>query len=264
MSETLVPLLEARGLSYVVDGRPLVDDVSLALTPGSLTVLVGPNGAGKTTLLRLLSGELTPTRGDVELSGQSLRSYPLKSLARRRAVLPQATVISFPFTVFQVALMGRYPHLSRSGETHHDYVVTESVLARADVAHLARRVYPTLSGGEQGRVNLARALAQEAPLLFLDEPTAHLDPRHQHDVLRIARELCQDGGTVLAILHDLNLALTYADHLGVMAAGRLHAFGPPDEILSAELLEAVFALPFRRVALPWTERPLWLPVPATG
>jgi iron complex transport system ATP-binding protein len=254
-------LLEARGLSYVVDGRPLVDDVSLALEPGTLTALVGPNGAGKTTLLRLLSGELTPTRGTVELDGTPLCSYPLKALALRRAVLPQASVISFPFTAFQVALMGRYPHLSRRGETRHDYAVTESALARADVAHLTPRTYPTLSGGEQGRVNLARALAQETPLLFLDEPTAHLDPRHQHDVLRIARELCQEGGTVLAILHDLNLALAYADNLGVMADGTMRAFGPPDEIVSAELLESVFALPFRRVPLDWSDRPLWLPAP---
>jgi iron complex transport system ATP-binding protein len=261
MAESAAPLLAARHLSYVLDGRPLVDDVSLALARGSLTVLVGPNGAGKTTLLRLLSGELSPTRGDVELDGKPLRSYPLKALARRRAVLPQATTISFPFTVFQVALMGRYPHLGGGGETHHDYAVTESALARADVAHLTRRAYPTLSGGEQGRVNLARALAQETPLLFLDEPTAHLDPRHQHDVLRIARELCQEGATVLAILHDLNLALAYADQLGVMAAGRMQAFGPPDEILSAELLETVFSLPFRHVPLPWADRPLWLPVP---
>jgi iron complex transport system ATP-binding protein len=159
-------------------------------------------------------------------------------------------------------LMGRYPHLGRGGETQHDHAMTEAALVRADVAHLAKRSFPTLSGGEQGRVNLARVLAQDTPLLFLDEPTAHLDPRHQHAVLEIARALCQGGATVLAILHDLNLAVAYADQLGIMAGGRMIACGAPDDILTAELLTSVFDLPFRQVPLPWADRPIWLPVPS--
>lgn len=254
-------VLQADGIGYRLSQRDLLADVSLALCPGELLALLGPNGAGKTTLLRLLAGELRPTTGAVLLDGRPLSAFAPAELARRRAVLPQSTLLRFPFTVLEVALMGRHPHLGPAGETPGDVAAARAALARAEALALEGQRYPTLSGGEQGRVNLARALAQDTPLLLLDEPTAHLDPRHQHATLRLARELAAEGSAVLAVLQDVNQAATYADRVALLRDGRLVAAGSPWQVLTPERLEAVFGLPFTLTRHPFLDRPLLVPVP---
>jgi iron complex transport system ATP-binding protein len=168
-----------RGLGYRVDGRDLITAVDVAAAPGELLAILGPNGAGKTTLLRVLSGEWPATTGEVELLGRPLTGLAPIERARLRAVLPQQTVLTFAFRCLDVVLMGRY-----AATTGDDTAVAEAAMATTDSSHLAARAYPTLSGGEQTRVSLARVLAQETPVLFLDEPTASLDLRHQELVMR--------------------------------------------------------------------------------
>lgn len=255
-------MLEARNVSYSVDGQTLVRDVSLAVEPGSVLALIGPNGAGKTTLLKLLAGDLEPTAGEVRLDEKPLKAYSVRELALRRAVMAQNTILAFPFEALQVALMGRHPHIDRRGETYHDYEIAKAAIGRTEMAAFEQRVYPTLSGGEQSRITMARVLAQEAPILLLDEPTTHLDPRHQHLVLDMASELAEEGAAVVAVLHDLNLAATHADRVGVMAKGRLQALGHPWEALTEELLEEVFHLRFQRIKHPQQDCPLLVPLRA--
>jgi iron complex transport system ATP-binding protein len=254
--------LEARAVTYRASARSIVDGVSLAVEPGCLLAMLGPNGAGKSTLLKLLAGDLRPTAGEALLDGRQLRTYTPAELARRRAVLPQSTLLSFSFSSLDVALMGRYPHLGPGGETAHDIAVARAALARADALDLADRRYLTLSGGEQQRVNLARVLAQETPILLLDEPTAHLDPRHQSAALRVARELAASGCAVLAVLHDVNLAAAHADRVALLADSRLVAVGDPWQVLTPERLEAVYGLPFGLVRHPFLDCPLLVPRPA--
>ena len=180
----------------------------------------------------MLAGDLMPTSGAIILDGRALASFRARDLALRRAVLPQQTLMQFAFVARDVVAMGRHPHLTRHGETDHDEAIVRASMTRTETLPLAERAYPSLSGGEQGRVSLARVLAQEAPILLLDEPTAALDLRHQQAVLAIARGLAAEGATVLAVLHDLNLAAAYADRVAPSGSGatghRRHALGGPD------------------------------------
>lgn len=254
-------MLVARNLTYRVGARALVDDVSLDMAPGEVLAVVGPNGAGKSTLLRLLVGDLVPTAGVAELDGRPLAAYSPRALALRRAVMPQTTALAFAFTALEVVLMGRHPHLGAGGESPHDLAVAHSKMALTDTLDLAERRFPTLSGGEQARTTLARVLAQEAPLLLLDEPTAHLDPRHQHNTLALARSVAAEGGAVLSVLHDLNLAAAYADRVALLAQGRLVAVGPPEQVLTADRLGEVFRIPFLVARHPALAHPLLVPQP---
>ncbi len=249
------PSLAASGLVVCRGGHALLDGVSLALRPGRVTAVVGPNGAGKSTLLRVLSGELAPDLGEVAFHGRPLASWTPGELARRRAVLPQESDLRFPFRVEEVVRLGRVPHPG-GGDSAHDRRLAREALARVDLAALADRVYPTLSGGEKQRAHLARALVQLQPpagavapegrVLLLDEPTASLDLAHQHSVLTLARELAlRERVAVLAILHDLNLVLAYADDLVVLARGRVVAAGPVSGTLTPGLVREVFGVPAR-------------------
>jgi iron complex transport system ATP-binding protein len=254
-----IPALEARGVGYTVGGARLLADVSLAVRPGELVALVGPNGAGKSTLLRVLAGDLDPTEGGVLLDGKPLGSYRAAALARRRAVMPQQTILQFAFTVREVVEMGRAARPNSDSEAHRAAV--DASLARTDASALAGRTYPTLSGGEQQRVTLARVLAQEAPLLLLDEPTNSLDLRHQELVLQTARSAAADGAAVLAVLHDLNLAAAYADRVALLSGGRLAACGPPWEVFTEALLSEIFQHPIAVCRHPLRDCPLVLPAP---
>lgn len=254
-------LLEAHNVSYAIAGTHLVKQVSLTLHAGEVLVLVGPNGAGKTTLLHLLAGDLEPCTGEVRLNGILYHHFSARQQAQQRAVMRQQSSVSFSFTVLEVALMGRYPHLDRQGETHHDVATARRALEQTETIQLESRLCPTLSGGEQARVTLARALAQTVPILLLDEPTAALDLRHQHTTLRLARELADNGGAVLAVLHDLNLAAAYADTLGLMAGGHLAALGPPWEVLTTPLLQSVYGMPVIIHPHPVLATPLVLVLP---
>ena len=226
-------------------------DVSLSVTPGQLLAVVGPNGAGKTTLLRLLTGSLSPEQGEVLLDNRPLDGLDDRERARALAVVPQSESSPFPVTVREMVAMGRYAHLGPWERTGgHDRAVVERALERCAVAELADRQINELSGGERQRSRIARALAQEAPILLLDEPTAGLDLRYRMELFHLLRELRGEGLAVLVITHDLNLAARFADRLLLLDRGRATARGAPESVLSREALEAVYEWPLRLVAHP--------------
>lgn len=250
--------IAARGVTYALDnGTKLVDGISLDVHPGELVAVLGPNGAGKSTLLGLLTGDLDPTGGEVLVGGHPIGDLGARELARHRAVMPQSTALAFPFTVDEVVRMGRAPYLGMPGESDDEIVAR--CLAETDTAHLAERVFPSLSGGEQARVTLARVLAQRAPLLFLDEPTAALDLRHTEDVLRLARARARRGDAVLVVLHDLNLAAAYADRIALLAGGRLVGCGAPAQVCTAPTLSELYGHPVDVMTRPGTGELLVLP-----
>lgn len=255
-------MIRAHDLFFGRGGRRLIDAVSLDLKPASMTVVIGPNGAGKSTLLKLLSGELRPDGGQVTLEGADIRGFSARVLAERRAVLPQSLALSFPFTALEIVRMGAVAHGSLSPERD-----ARAALARVGLAGFEARAYQALSGGEQQRVQFARVLAQvpqavedgRARTLFLDEPTSSLDIGHQIAVLETARQFARDGGAVLAILHDLNLAAEFADHLVVLHGGRVVAQGAPHETLSDETISSVYGISGAVGRIPAPSIPFVLP-----
>ncbi|WBV45048.1 heme ABC transporter ATP-binding protein (plasmid) [Pseudoroseomonas cervicalis] len=229
-------------------GRVLLEGVSLALRPGEVLALVGPNGAGKSTLLRLFSGELAPDAGAARLDARDLANWDPLELSRRRAVVSQKIALSFPLRAAEVAGLGRLPWHGTEAMRQDRAAVAEA-MARAGIAHLAERPYGRLSGGEQQRVQIARALAQLAGMarpaaLLLDEPTASLDAGHRAQLLRLLRELAAEGLAVLIVLHDLNEARYVADRVALLEQGRLVAEGPPEAVFQPARLEAVYGIPF--------------------
>ena len=235
-------MLVAENISVAFGRRRVLHGVDLTVTPGAVTAVIGPNGSGKTTLVKAISGE-APHSGTVILNGADVRTLKPWQVAAQRAVLPQSTTLSFPFTVREVVALGLV-----AGGAGGDTDLPEQALARVDLEGFAGRYYQDLSGGEQQRVQMARVLCQiwepveaGAPrYLLLDEPVSSLDIRHQLVIMDIARDFARAGGGVLAILHDLNLAAMYADHILVMREGNAHAFGSPAEVLEDDLLLAVF------------------------
>ncbi|MEJ5343685.1 MAG: heme ABC transporter ATP-binding protein [Chloroflexus sp.] len=254
-------LLVAQDIGYHINGRWLVQSVSLTLSAGEVVALVGPNGAGKSTLLSLLAGDLHPSSGEIWLEGEPLHRLSALAQAQRRAVLRQQIVVTFPFTALEVALMGRAPHLRGYAESDHDRAIAQEALVQTETASFAARPLPTLSGGEQARVQMARVLAQTTPILLLDEPTAALDLRHQHRVLHLARRAADQGGAALIVLHDVNLAALYANRIGVMHQGALCALGTPWDVLRAELLSDVYGVPVTVQPHPRAATPLVLSLP---
>ncbi len=237
-------MLVGRDLTVRRGAIAALQDVSLELRPGQVFGVLGPNGAGKSTLLATLSGELRPSRGQVLLQGRPLGDWADVERARCLAVLPQSSTLSFAFRVADVVAMGRLPHRTGRGA---DAAFVAAAMAAADARHLATRSYLELSGGERQRVHLARVLAQLWPgetgqVLMLDEPTSMLDPAHQHSILKAVRAFAAQGAAALVILHDLNLAARYCDRLLLLKDGRPIVAGPPDEVLQAEPLRAVFGL----------------------
>jgi len=234
--------LEVRDLGFAYGDRPVLAGVDLALAPGDRVALLGPNGAGKSTLLALAAGLLRPAAGSVMVDGAEVASLPARARARRIALVPQHPVTPFAFTVREWVSLGRTPHTSPlRGDGPEDRAAVERALVLAEVADLADRPIGELSGGERQRAALAQALAQEPRLLLLDEATAHLDLRHQMALLGLVARLSRESGlTVLAALHDANLAALWFDRLAVLHEGRLVAEGPPREVIRPELWEAVF------------------------
>lgn len=235
-------MISAQGVGVDLDGRAVLEGISLDVSAGEVLVLVGPNGAGKSTLLGVLSGERRPTRGTVSIEGREVSGIRSSELARMRSVLTQDNQVSFPFRVIEVVSMGRAPW-ARMVEGRDDIVAVSEALEAADISHLASRRFTTLSGGERARVSLARVLAQRTRTVFLDEPTASLDLRHQEDVMRMARSMANSGCAVVVVLHDLSLASAYADRLALISGGILEAIGTPADVLTEERVERVYGLP---------------------
>lgn len=252
-------LAEASGLRVRLGGREVLTGVSLAARAGEVLALVGPNGAGKSTLLAALAADLPADEGVVRVCGRPTTDWPARELALRRAVLPQAAALSFPFTVEDVVRMGRAPWAGTDLEEDDDRVVREA-MASTEVGEFASRPFSALSGGERARVALARVLAQRTPLLLLDEPTAALDLRHQELVLRLCRERAAAGDAVVVVLHDLGLAAAYADRVAVLRGGALAVEGAPGEVFTAELLSEVYRQPVEVFPHPRTGAPLVAPV----
>jgi iron complex transport system ATP-binding protein len=243
--------LRVRDVSLAFGGTPILRDVSVDVRDGELLALVGPNGAGKSTLLAVMAGDVRPDRGSVELDGADVHSWTHVELAMRRAVLLQQLTMTFPFTVRQTVEMGRSPWAGQDAEDDDERRVAEA-MAATDVAHLAERTFPSLSGGERARAGMARVVAQDARVMLLDEPTAALDVRHQEQLLDLSREMARAGGTVVVVMHDLGLAAAYADRVVVLRDGAVRADGPPAEVMTAELLSDVYEHPIEVLRHPRT------------
>jgi len=233
--------MRAENISVSFGKRVVVDRVSLSIPPGELLALVGPNGAGKSTLLSALAGEHKPDSGKVFLANREITSYSARELSRQRSVLTQDNGVSFPFRVAEVIEMGRNPW-ARTPEQENDAAVIDKAVQLADISHLVDRRFTALSGGERARVSLARVLAQNTPIVFLDEPTASLDLRHQEEVLKISRMLASENRVVVVVLHDLSLAGAYADRIALLAGGSLRTVGTPGEVLSEQLITEVYGI----------------------
>jgi ABC-type cobalamin/Fe3+-siderophores transport system ATPase subunit len=253
------PLLAARGLGWHAAGRRILGPLELDVERGESVAIVGPNGAGKTTLLRLLAGLLAPSAGEVRLAGRPLASYSRKGLARRIAYVPQLRPIRVPLTVEAIVLLGRYPHLGafQLAPGARDLEAVAEALRLTEIEHLRRRPVEELSGGERQSVYIAAALAQEAEILVLDEPTTHLDPRHEREIaVLLPRLQRQAGRTVLTATHDLNFASLTASRIVALKAGEILAAGRPAELLEPATLAALFEAPFEVVR--GGERPMTL------
>jgi iron complex transport system ATP-binding protein len=255
-------MLEIRELTVAYGELVALRQVSLSLAAGELLGVVGPNGSGKSTLIRAITRLVRPLAGEIRLDGSEVGRLSQRELARWAAVVPQNPYLPDAFTVLEVALMGRTPHLGLlQSEGRADLAVVRRALEQTDTWHLASRRVGELSGGERQRVVVARALAQETPLLLLDEPTAHLDVGHQAAVLDLMRELCRrEGKGVLAVIHDLSLAGQYCDRLVMLSEGCVVGEGEPQEVLSPQLLASVYGTRVSVFPHPLTGRPVVTPL----
>ncbi len=244
-------LISARNLSFAYaprawspPGRPVVRDVSLDVASGARLGVIGPNGSGKTTLLKLLAGVLAPTSGSVTLDGTALSQMPRRAVARRIAMVPQNTHPAFDYTVLELALMGRYPHLGAfEVESHADLAIAHEALAATGTDAFATRLFSTLSGGEQQRVVIASALAQQAGLLLLDEPTASLDPGYQLEIAELLRALHRQRGIGLVLsTHDLNLAASVCETLVLLRDGEIVAAGATSDVLTPDAVAQLYGI----------------------
>ena len=253
--------LEATGLTLGYDDRRVVDGLDLVVPPGEVSVIVGANGSGKSTLLRGLGRLLKPVAGQVLLDGRDLRSLPTRTVARQVGLLPQQPITPEGISVRDLVGRGRYPHQGWFARwTAYDGQVVAEALAATSTAELADRPVEELSGGQRQRVWIAMALAQRPEVLLLDEPTTYLDIAHQVEVLDLLRALNRrSGATVVMVLHDLNLAARYADHLVVMADGRIIREGAPRDCLTVEVVAEAFGLDAVVVDDPVAGTPLVIP-----
>jgi iron complex transport system ATP-binding protein len=258
--------LRGEELTLGYDGRTVSQGLDVTIPDGSFTVIVGPNACGKSTLLRALARMLKPREGRVVLDGEAIGALPTKEVARRLGLLPQSPIAPDAITVSDLVARGRYPHQGLLRQwSREDARAVAGAMAATGVEDLAQRTVDELSGGQRQRVWLAMALAQETPILLLDEPTTFLDIAHQIEVLDLCAELHeQEGRTLVAVLHDLNHACRYATHLIAMAEGAVIASGPPAEVVDAAMVESVFGLRCRVIDDPETGTPLIVPGARAG
>ncbi|MBZ6106440.1 ABC transporter ATP-binding protein [Streptomyces olivaceus] len=259
-----VPRLAARGVTVGYGARPVIDGLDVSVPPGVITTIIGPNGCGKSTLLRTLSRLLKPTGGTVVLDGEDIGTLRTRDVAKKLGLLPQAPVAPDGLTVSDLVARGRHPHQSWLRQwSSDDADVVRRALAMTGVADLADRPVDSLSGGQRQRVWISMTLAQGTDLLLLDEPTTYLDLAHAVDVLDLVDDLHESGRTVVMVLHDLNLATRYSDHLVVMRDGAVLAQGHPREVVTADLLHEAFGLRARVIDDPVGDRPLIVPIGRT-
>jgi iron complex transport system ATP-binding protein len=242
----MAPLLECRALACGYHGCAVLEGVSMAIRSGESVALLGPNGSGKSTLLKTIGKLVPPIRGAVELAGTDVGRLSHPEVARRVAFVPQEESTDFPFLVREIVAMGRIPHARGLADTPDDRRIVEEALATADCTILADRPVTELSGGERQRVLIARALAQESPLLLLDEPTSQLDVRHQLEVAALVRRLASMGRTVLSAVHDLNLAAQFAARGVLLHERKVALDAPMREVLESDLLDRAYGVAFLR------------------
>ena len=257
-------MLEARDLTVKYDHRIAVAGISLSLKDAEITAIIGPNGAGKSTLLRTLNGQLPRASGSVLIDGEPIDRLSRRSISRKIAVVAQEAELRFPVTVLEFVLGGRFAWATHTGwgwETERDLNIAESVLRETELTELSARLMNELSGGERQRALMARALATEAPILLLDEPTANLDLSHQSTLLSLVRNRCDQQRTAaLVVTHDINLAAQFADHILLMKHGKTVQYGRPEAVLRPEILENVFELRVLVDAHPVTGGPRVTPI----
>lgn len=256
--------LVATGVSLAYDDRLVVDGLDVVVPGGRVTVIVGANACGKSTLLRGLARLLRPSSGTIHLDGQDIHRMPTKEVARRLGLLPQAPIAPSGITVADLVGRGRHPHQRWYAQwSDADEAAVGEALAATGTTDLADRAVDELSGGQRQRVWIAMALAQQTPVMLLDEPTTYLDLAHQIEVLDLLAALNRTHGrTVVLVLHDLNQAARYGDHLIAMQGGRIVAEGPPSAVVTAERVEEVFGLPCRIITDPVSDTPLVVPLGA--
>ncbi|WP_159477131.1 heme ABC transporter ATP-binding protein [Dyadobacter sp. 3J3] len=255
-------MIETSNLHFGVKNKSLLQDINFKAKKGEFWAIVGANGAGKSTLMKVLSKEIIPTSGTVSFHGKDLRKYSLKELAQKRAVLAQQNVITLAFSVREIVLMGRYPFYD-SKPSQKDLAIVDHCLQKVGIAHFRDRVYPTLSGGEQQRVQLARTLAQiwevREGFILLDEPTSGMDLLHQYETFQLAREMTRKGYGVIAVVHDLNFALQYADQVLMLKKGKNFAVGTAHEVLTGENIREAFGVSVRIIQPDDTPFPVIIP-----
>jgi ABC-type cobalamin/Fe3+-siderophores transport system ATPase subunit len=261
-------MLEARDLTVKYDHRVAVASLSMSLAAGEITAIIGPNGAGKSTLLSALNGQIPKTSGTILLDNEPLERLSRRTISRRIAVVAQEAELRFPVTVVEFVLGGRFAWATHSGwgwETEHDLQVAEAVLNETELTDLSARLMNELSGGERQRALMARALATEAPILLLDEPTANLDLSHQATLLSLVRNRCdQHRAAALVVTHDINLASQFADNILLMKHGNAIYSGTPQQVLRPEILQEVFEVTVLVDAHPVTGGPRVTPVHETN
>jgi iron complex transport system ATP-binding protein len=254
------PALEIRDLSLNLGGSDILKDVSFEVDRGTFLSILGPNGAGKTSLLRCVTGVISGWSGDIRVNGSPVGSYRPRDLARLVSYVPQSDEMAFPFTGRELVMMGRYPYLSPFARlSHADTEIVERTLEATGTASLADRDMRTLSGGERQKILIAGALAQEAGIMLLDEPTNFLDPRHAEEILAILSELNGSGATIVMVTHDLNHAVHYAAAAAAFAEGSLVFKGTTAALMNNEILKTVYGKDFTLVKHPATGRTMALP-----
>jgi len=254
-------MIDIQSLSVAYGNTLAVEEVSLTVEANEILAVIGPNGAGKSTIIRAISGVLPIQGGKISIAGADLTRLSPAQRARRLAVVPQANSLPASFTVYHTVLLGRTPYLGWLGQaSKHDHAHVRLALKRTQTMSLADRRVSELSGGEQQRVLLARALAQDTKVLLLDEPTTHLDLQHQSGLLNLLRQLvAQENLAVIMVLHDLNLASLYADRIAMLVSGRLKAIGLPKQVLTENNLAATYQVPIQVIPHPEYGNPLILP-----
>ncbi|MDX7998417.1 ABC transporter ATP-binding protein [Xenorhabdus sp. Reich] len=259
-SSVVISRLKAKDLSLAYGKRTIINGINLAIHDGEFSVIIGANGCGKSTLLRAISRSMKPQKGEILLDGTNIHRYKPKEVARELSLLTQGATITESLTVYDLVSRGRYPYQSflRQWSAEDEQVVNEALKA-VDLWEMSQKLISELSGGQRQRAWFAMTLAQQTPIILLDEPTTYLDISHQIELLDICQQLHRQGKTLVLVLHDINLALRYASRLIMMKDGQIYAEGVPEEVITIQSIEDVFGLACRIICDPESNKPLIIP-----